>query len=117
MARKSAETGNFQRAGQRFLTSEEPASEILGEAYNQTPLADLGPDRDRFHDADYTPQPREMVDRVIKQEAPIQDNLLIERLTRAHCIARSGRVVRKRILSVAHRLAHFRTEEGGSVFA
>jgi very-short-patch-repair endonuclease len=67
----------------------------------------------RFQEPAYSPTLREMIARVIAQEAPIRDDALVERIARAHGIRRSGRLVRERVLSLASGSAHLGTEPGG----
>ncbi len=70
----------------------------------------------RFHDPDYTPVLREMIARVVTQEAPIRDDLLVERIARAHGFRRSGARIRDRLMSLAQATAHAAAEPGGQTF-
>lgn len=92
-------------------------AEPLGGSYARTRLDEFNPKRELFHEPDYTPVLRSMIAKVIEQEAPIRDDLLVERIARAHGIGRSGRVVRERVLSVARRTVHLQREDTGAVFA
>ncbi len=74
-------------------------------------------DASRFQDTAYAPVLREMVARVVSQEAPIRDDVLVERIARAHGIKRNGRLIRERVLSFARGSAHVQPEpQGGAVF-
>ena len=102
---------------------EEPESAAwegaLGGDYRLTAFDDMADriDASRFQDVAYAPMLREMVARVVAQEAPIRDNALVERIARVHGIKRSGRLVRERVLTLARGSAHVQVEpQGGSVF-
>lgn len=69
-----------------------------------------------FQEPAYTPVLRDMIARVIEREAPIRDEVLVERIARAHGFKRSGRLIRDRILAVSRAVAHFQTEPGGGAF-
>jgi hypothetical protein len=47
------------------------------------------PDRECFYDPTYRAELRKMVDYVIETEAPIYFDLLVERISRAHCFQRA----------------------------
>jgi len=97
--------------------SSEPApADVLGGSYRLTSLTDLNPSRDRFGDPAYMSALQSMIGRVVTQEAPIRDDALVERVARAHGIARSGPQVKARILSAAQESALLRSEAGGNVF-
>ncbi|WP_174278454.1 DUF3320 domain-containing protein, partial [Sphingomonas bacterium] len=70
----------------------------------------------RFHDAGYTATLRDMIARVITAEAPIRDDLLVERIARAHGFRRSGRVIRDRVMTLARAVTHAEQEPGGATF-
>ena len=57
----------------------------------------------QFHEPSYTVTLREMISRVIAAEAPIRDNLLVERIARTHGFRRSGRAIRDRVMTLALR--------------
>lgn len=91
--------------------------ELLGGDYRYTEFgADLPISPERFHDPDYAPILKDMVLRVIACEAPIRDNLLVERVARAHGFKRSGRQIRDRVLSVARGVAYIEIEHSGAGF-
>lgn len=90
----------------------------LGGDYARTSFADMT-DRisaGRFHDPAYTATLREMIRRVVDREAPIRDDLLVERIARAHGFRRSGRVIRDRIMTLARAATHSEVEPGGATF-
>ncbi|WP_089041708.1 DUF3320 domain-containing protein [Pseudomonas fluorescens] len=69
-------------------------------------VADLSPlslmiQADQFHMPEYTPVLRQIVEEVLRQEAPILDALLVQRVARAHGFLRSGRLIRDRVLELA----------------
>ena len=72
---------------------------------------------ERFPEADYTPFLRSLVAKVVHAEAPIRDDLLVERIARAHGFKRSGRLIRERVLSLASEMFPVVEEEpGGATF-
>ena len=98
--------------------SSEPDLELGGD-YRFTEFGDLASriDKARFQEPAYTPVLREMIARVVAQEAPIRDDLLVERVARAHGIQRNGKHIRERVLTLARGGAYMRSEEpGGAVF-
>jgi very-short-patch-repair endonuclease len=98
-------------------TAPEPVAEILGGDYRITDLSSISAIApDRFYEADYLPVLKDLVLRVVMAEAPIRDNLLVERIARAHGFKRSIRQIRDRVLSVARAVAHLETEPSGSAF-
>ncbi len=70
----------------------------------------------RFHEPGYTATLRAMIERVIEDEAPIRDDLLVERIARAHGFRRSGRVIRDRVISIARAAAHLEVEDRNANF-
>jgi hypothetical protein len=58
------------------------------------------PNRERFHDPDYTSTLREMVALVVQTEGPILEDLLVERIARAHDLQRSGNQIRRRVVGL-----------------
>ncbi len=92
--------------------------EQLGGDYARTSFADLQAriDPARFAEAAYTAVLRDMILRVIATEAPIRDDLLVERIARAHGFRRSGRAIRDRVMTLARASAHVAQEHGGAAF-
>ena len=70
----------------------------------------------RFNDPAYAGALRQMIAAVVEQEGPVRDDLLVERIARAHGFKRSGRVIRDRVISLLRGSAHLETEQGGAVF-
>ena len=97
---------------------EPPTCLVLGGDYARTSFVDMGPriEPERFHEAAYTPVLREMIGRVLAAEAPIRDDLLVERIARVHDIRRSGRVIRDRVMTLARSATHAEQEPGGATF-
>jgi len=97
---------------------ETPQVELLGGRYARTSFAEMQAQIDpaRFAEAAYTGTLREMIMRVVSAEAPIRDDLLVERIARAHGFKRSGRVIRDRVMTLARATAHVTPEHGGGVF-
>ena len=90
-----------------------------GADYRLTTFDDMAGrlDAARFQDTAYAPVLREMVARVVSQEAPIRDDALVERIARAHGVKRIGPRVRERVLFLARGAAHVQAEpQGGGVF-
>lgn len=95
-----------------------PATLDLGGDYRCTGFADLASriEPDRFHEPAYTATLREMIGRVIAAEAPIRDDLLVERIARAHGFRRSGRAIRDRVMTLARAATHATREPDGATF-
>lgn len=77
--------------------------------YHKTDFSDLQSslDPDRFHDESYDSMLEVCIQRVLTQEAPVLDKVLVDRIARAHGFKRSGRLIRERILELAERHYHF----------
>lgn len=73
-------------------------------------------DPDRFQEHDYSAVLKEMVLRVVAEESPIRDTMLVDRIARAHGFKRSGRLIRERIMTVVRGVAHVETEHTGASF-
>ena len=72
---------------------------------------------DQFFESTYSALLAELIAKVVKQEGPIKDDVLVERIARAHGFLRSGNRIRERVLALT-RLAHFlRPEENGATTA
>ena len=76
-----------------------PNMELNGAEYVATNFSVLGlkPDASRFYDRDYEPVLSSMVAHVLKYESPIYENLLVERIARAHGFQRSGDRIQKAV--------------------
>jgi len=69
-----------------------------------------------FFEPAYSPQLAELIAKIVHQESPVRDDVLVERIARAHGFLRSGNRIRERILSLAHSAHYLLTEEGGATF-
>ena len=58
------------------------------------------PNRERFHDPDYTPTLKAMVAHVVATEGPIIEDLLVDRVARPHHLQRSGNQIRRLVMSL-----------------
>jgi len=81
--------------------------------YRVTDFADLQASLqpEHFHDAAYDDTLMACINRVLEQEAPVIDKLLVERIARAHGFKRSGRLIRERILDLAERCGRFVSDD------
>ena len=95
-----------------------PMPVALGGDYVRTAFLDMEGriDPSKFAEPGYTTTLREMITRVIEAEAPIRDDLLVERIARAHGFKRSGRVIRDRLMTLTKALAHVEEEHRGATF-
>lgn len=57
-----------------------------------------------------------LVDRVLEQEAPILDSLLVQRIARAHGFSRSGRLIRERVLELVEKKYHLQLDATEALF-
>jgi very-short-patch-repair endonuclease len=73
------------------------SSEPANGRYRLTDLSAFGADPDRFHEFAYRATLRAMVDAVIGQEGPLRDDVLAQRIARAHGWLRTGNKIRERI--------------------
>lgn len=76
--------------------------------YRIADLSALAPmiQAEQFHMPGYTPVLRQIIEEVLRQEAPILDALLVQRIARAHGFQRSGRLIRDRVLELADQHHH-----------
>ncbi len=96
-----------------------PESDLsLGGTYRATSFVDFGQaiEPERFHDAAYTATLRAMIARVIVAEAPIRDDVFVERIARAHGFKRSGRLIRDRVMTLVRGAAFVETDPSGASF-
>ncbi len=70
-------------------------------------------DPNLFYEPTYDQVIRELIGEVLRQEAPILDKSLVDRVARAHGFMRSGRVIRERVLGIAKGHFHFHPNVGG----
>jgi very-short-patch-repair endonuclease len=71
---------------------------------------------EQFHLPAYTPVLRQIIEEVLRQEAPMLDALLVQRIARAHGFQRSGRLIRDRVLELAEQHHHVQQAGFGEVF-
>lgn len=71
---------------------------------------------EQFHLPHYSPVLRQIIEAVLRQEAPILDALLVQRIARAHGFQRSGRLIRDRVLELVEQHHHVRQEEFEEAF-
>ena len=106
--------GVFARSPELSSGQEKPISALFRHAdLNGNP--DLV--AERFYDELYNPILEALVDEVISVEAPVRDEVLVNRIARAHGLQRSGRIVRERIMAIAKGRCSFVPEPCGAVFA
>jgi len=73
-------------------------------------------DAEQFHLPKYTPVLRDIIAEVLRQEAPMLDALLVQRIARAHGFQRSGRLIRDRVLELADQHHHVQQAAGDEAF-
>jgi Protein of unknown function (DUF3320) len=78
--------------------------------------AGLKPDRKAFYDIGYRPTLRLMAAHVISVEGPIFEDLLVQRIARAHGFGRAAGKIREIILDVVERRFPRSNEEGRKIF-
>lgn len=85
-----------------------------GTEYSPTNFSELGlrPEASRFYDHDYESVLQKMVAHVLRRESPIYEDLLIERIARAHGFQRSGERIQKAVAKVIGK-QYRRTKEDG----
>jgi hypothetical protein len=76
--------------------------------YRVADLSSLAPliQAEQFHVPEYTPVLLQIIEEILRQEAPILDALLVQRVARAHGFQRSGRLIRDRVLELADQHHH-----------
>jgi very-short-patch-repair endonuclease len=88
--------------------SDQPVSLGQRAEYRVADLSSLAPmiQAEQFHSPAYSPVLRQIIEEVLRQEAPILDTLLVQRIARAHGFQRSGRLIRDRVLELAEQHHH-----------
>jgi Protein of unknown function (DUF3320) len=71
---------------------------------------------DQFFEPTYSTHLAELIAKIVHQESPVKDDVLVERVARAHGFLRSGNRIRERVLSLTQSAYHLLTEEGGATF-
>jgi very-short-patch-repair endonuclease len=79
------------------------------------PLLGIRPDPSRFYDREYEPVLRSMVESAVRREAPIYEDVLVDRIARAHGFQRSGDRIQKAISRVLGRKYRKTHEDGRAV--
>jgi very-short-patch-repair endonuclease len=100
-----------QRIARAYSTA--PAIAPQRGEYRIADLASLDSmiDAQQFHMPAYTPVLCQMIEQVLRQEAPIRDTVLVQRIARAHGFQRSGRLIRDRVLELAE--LHHHVQDAG----
>lgn len=71
---------------------------------------------ERFYGDDYDDILGEIVAHVVAFESPIQDDVLIQKIARAHGFLKVGRIIRDRVLEIVERNHHLREDQLGGQF-
>jgi very-short-patch-repair endonuclease len=93
----------------RFATYASPASEAVTRSlYRVATYPDLVGQLkpDLFHEPSYGTMLATLIQRILHQEAPILDTLLVQRVARAHGFQRAGRLIRERVSDIIERNHH-----------
>jgi len=78
-----------------------PSNRIRFDDYKVTDLFDVTDlDPDKFYDQSYNHKLIELIDRIVCCEGPIREDVLVQRISRAHNFKRSGNLINKRILAL-----------------
>ena len=91
--------------------------ETNGAEYSATNFSELElrPQASRFYDHDYDAVLHDMVAHVLKHESPIYEDLLIERIARAHGFQRSGERIQRAVAKVIGRKYRKTQDDGRTV--
>jgi very-short-patch-repair endonuclease len=115
-------TPSADEAAQKLYASDSGSAPDVAEdvvtTYQVTNYSDFA-DRlcpDDFHDDSYTTVLREMILHTLECEAPISDDLLVQRIARAHGFKRSGRLIRNRIFDLIDEHFYLREDPVGGSF-
>jgi hypothetical protein len=105
------------------VTVDPPMGDMLAPTGTQSvyQVADLAGagftvDRDAFYDTEYRPTLRKMVAHIITVEGPIFDDVLVQRIARAHGFARAAGRIRETVLDVVERKFTKSKEDGRAIF-
>ncbi|MFT5028512.1 MAG: very-short-patch-repair endonuclease [Candidatus Binatia bacterium] len=71
---------------------------------------------ERFYDDTYSEALLQLVSRTLETEAPIMDDLLIQRVARVHGFKRAGRRIRERVLEIVDKHFHLQDDPIGGTF-
>ena len=73
-------------------------------------------DAARFYDEQYDVVLGNLISHVLERESPMLDNLLVQRIARAHGFQKAGRLIRERVLEFVDRNHHLRPDPVGGQF-
>jgi very-short-patch-repair endonuclease len=73
-------------------------------------------DPQRFYEPGYNETLRRLIDHVLRFEAPIAEDLLVQRIARAHGFQRAGRIIHDRVMQIAIDGHFVEQEVGGGRF-
>ena len=74
-----------------------PVADVHSVRYRIADLSAIPADPERFYEFDYRSTLKAMVDAVIAQEAPLRDDVVAQRIARAHGWLRTGARIRERV--------------------
>lgn len=110
---QQTQNGGARQPDRRATQSAHETNEDDSTLYRFADVAVVAaPDRGRFYDNDYTSTLRSMVAQVIDVEGPIFDDVLVDRIARAHAMQRSGSQIARRIRSILPKDAKL-SKQGG----
>ena len=97
--------------------AELPATAIAG-VYQITDFTHVGAIvvADRFHDDGYDPTLKDLIAHVLANEAPISEDVLVQRIARLHGFLKAGRRIRERVLDFVEKEHHVRPDPAGGRF-
>src|SRR5690606_38245268 len=71
----------------------------VGVRYGPTDLTRFGADPDRFYETEYDTTLTSMINAILDAEAPLREDVMLQRIARVHGWLRTGARIRERILS------------------
>lgn len=92
-------SGELEKADEGSLAGSTATNDPKAD-YARVQLPDASGNQDRFYDASYDDELKQMAMEVLKHEAPIRDDVLAKQIARAHGFARTGANIRNRILEL-----------------
>lgn len=106
------EIGDRQVASSEEPATEEPATESPQRLFATADLSSFKTDPDLFFEFSYRPTIQAMVDAVMDAEAPVRDDILAQRVARAHGWLRTGARIREQIARHLRKLDQTRETTG-----
>jgi very-short-patch-repair endonuclease len=96
----------------------EAAHEPLLAVYETVNLSEqeTPPDASRFYDADYDTVLQDFLEKIVSQEGPLLEEILVRRIARAHGFARSGARIQKRLQDLMKSGFHISYEAQQKIF-